>query len=508
MVAVEKQGTFWSRLTRPARIGLLAGVTLIVAGAVAVAVWSTRTDYAVLFSQLNEGDAANVVAQLKQQKIPYRLEGGGATVEVPAAQVYDTRLSLFSSGLPLSGGVGFAIYDHQGYGLTEEDQRVEYQRALQGELSHTIDSLEGVKYARVHLVIPPDTIFKSDREPPSAAVSLVLQPGASLTSAQVEGIQRLVAASVANLRPAAVIVNDQRGITLSAVDPSEAGLTGSNGRLAVEREVESYLQHKIAALLDRAYGPGQALVSVDVALNFDQVKTTVQSLVPLAGAQGGGEGAVLRKQQVETGGGGGGSASLATGAVAGNGARASDSTTDVEYEYGRRVEQIVAAPGNITHMSIGVIVPGTLTDDKQQRISELVGIAAGASEARGDEIDVEPLDALASGHAAHLDEGAGAQPSASVSQPVTATAVAAPASATPAFAAPAMRKRVPFPFLPWNPAGLGAIALVIGTLVGLSLRQRARRSDTALTETERQALLAEIEQALAVESGSPTRSGA
>src|SRR6185312_7366338 len=325
-------GTFWTRFTPAARAGLIVGVGLIAAGAVALAVWSSRGDYAVLFSQLNESDAASVVAQLKQQKVPYRLTEDGTTIEVPAAQVYDTRLSLFSSGMPLSGGVGFELYDHQDYGLTEEDQRVQYQRALQGELARTIDSLQGVKYARVHLVIPPETIFKSDREQPSAAVSLVLKSAAVPTAGQVEGIQRLVAASVAGLAPSEVVINDQRGITLSAVDPAQSGTTGSGGRLAVERQVESYLAHKIATLLDRAYGPGQALVSVDVSLNFDQVRTTVQSLVPLGGAQGGGEGAVLRKQEVETGGSGGGSASLGTGTVAGSGAKAPDSTTDVEYE--------------------------------------------------------------------------------------------------------------------------------------------------------------------------------
>lgn len=492
MVA-ERESMFWPRLTRPAQLGLLAGVVLIVAGAIALAVWSSRTQYGVLFSQLNESDAANVVAQLRQQKIPYQLSDGGSTVKVPVTRVYDTRLALFSSGLPLSGGVGFDIYDHQGYGLTEEDQRVEYQRAIQGELAHTMDSLEGVRYARVQLVIPPQTIFKSDREPPSAAVSLTLEPGTSLTSAQVEGIQRMVAASVAGLKPAAVVVNDQRGITLSAVDPSDSGASGSNARLAVQRDVESYLEHKIAGLLDRAYGPGQALVSVDVELNFDQVNTTVQSLVPIHGTPGGGEGAVLRKQETQTGGYNGALATAtaaAAGGGAGGGAKPADSTTDVEYEYGRRVQQIVAAPGNITRMSIGVIVPGALTEDKRQRIADLVRVAAGASDQRGDEIDVEPLDALATSGATSIDRATAAKP-----EPILRRA----------FAAPAPRARSPLSG--WRPAALGAMALVIGILLGLVFAQRGRRRDILLTAAERQTLLAEVEQALAVDHGVTTRSG-
>lgn len=483
----EEPGTWWGRLSRPARLSLAVGVAAILASAIALMLWSSRGGYGVLFSQLNETDAASVVAQLKQQKIPYRLTDGGGTIEVPAARVYDTRLALFSSGVPLSGGVGFEIYDHQGYGLTEEDQRVEYQRALQGELARTIDSIEGVKDARVHLVIPPRSIFKSDRESPSAAVALALKPGVSLGRAQVTGMQRLVAASVAGLEPSSVVINDQRGVTLSAEDPSQAGSAGSDARLTVQRDVESYLADKITRLLDRAYGAGQALVSVDVALDFDQVSTTVQSLVPLPGT-GKEEGAVLRRQQVSTG--GGHDAPLATGPAGPAEARPLGSTTDVEYEYGRRVEQIVSTPGSITRMSIGVIVPGSLTDEKRQRIIELVSTAAGASERRGDQIDVEPLAALRSAGAETL-----ARPSSGAPARVQRV-LEAPVNARP----PVVRNG--------SALGLGAAAcLVLGGLLGLALgRGRARAKP--LSPRERQRLLLEMERALTVESVPATRSGA
>jgi len=485
----EKSGTFWTRFTPAARAGLIVGVGLIAAGAVALAVWSSRGDYAVLFSQLNESDAASVVAQLKQQKVPYRLTEDGTTIEVPAAQVYDTRLSLFSSGMPLSGGVGFELYDHQDYGLTEEDQRVQYQRALQGELARTIDSLQGVKYARVHLVIPPETIFKSDREQPSAAVSLVLKSAAVPTAGQVEGIQRLVAASVAGLAPSEVVINDQRGITLSAVDPAQSGTTGSGGRLAVERQVESYLAHKIATLLDRAYGPGQALVSVDVSLNFDQVRTTVQSLVPLHGASGDDKGALLRRQEVQTG--GGYAQSVATGTKDAGGGRGSDSTTDVQYEYGRRVEQIVAAPGTISRMSIGVIVPGALTQDRRERITELVRMAAGANDRRGDEIDIEPLAALETGAAPNAATHAASPQSVPLSHPILAAT--APKIGV-------LRGRA-------APLAAGA-CLAAGALLGLLLGGRRRTRPAMLSPVERQRLLEQMERALTSDTSVGTRSGA
>jgi flagellar M-ring protein FliF len=484
----EEAGTWWVRLSRTARLGLVTGVALIVASAIALAVWSSRSDYGVLFSQLNESDAASVVAQLKQQKIPYRLADGGTTIEVPAARVYDTRLALFSSDLPLSGGVGFEIYDHQGYGLTEEDQRVEYQRALQGELARTIDSIEGVKEARVHLVIPPHSIFRSDREPPSAAVALTLNPGVTLKRAQVAGMQRLVAASVAGLEPANVVINDQRGITLSAVSPNEPGSEGSDARLTVERDVEKYLADKITRLLDRAYGRGQALVSVDVSLNFDQASTTIQSLVPLPGT-GREEGAILRRQQVSTGAGGG--PSLATGPTGPSAARPIGSTTDVEYEYGRRVEQIVSTPGSITRMSIGIIVPGSLTEEKRQRITELVQMAAGASTRRGDQIDVEPLDALRSlsGNALPVGPGGVAPTSAAAAVP---TPVRARSSATRS----------------WTALEVGATAcLILGGMAGLALGHRRGARAKPLSPRERQALLLEMERALTAEATPATRSG-
>lgn len=485
----EKNRTFWARLTPAARMGLIIGVALIAAGASALAVWSSRGDYAVLFSQLNESDAASVVAQLKQQKVPYRLTKEGTTIEVPAAQVYDTRLSLFSSGMPLSGGVGFELYDHQDYGLTEEDQRVQYQRALQGELARTIDSLQGVRSARVHLVIPPETIFKSDREQPSAAVSLVLESGTAPTAGQVEGIQRLVAASVAGLAPAEVVINDQRGVTLSAVDPAQPGMTGSDGRLSVERQVESYLAHKIATLLDRAYGPGQALVSVDVSLNFDQVRTTVQSLVPLHGASGDDKGALLRRQEVQTG--SGYAQSVATGSKDVGGGRGADSTTDVQYEYGRRVEQIVAAPGNISRMSIGVIVPGALTQDRRERITELVRMAAGANDRRGDEIDVEPLTALETGAAPSAAAHAAPLQSVPLPQPVVA--------ATP--------RKVDGLWGRATALAAGA-CLAAGALLGLVLGSRRRTRPATLSALERQRLLEQMERALTSDASVATRSGA
>ncbi len=251
---------------------------MILIATVAFAWWAMRTEYAVLFSRLTEADAAGIVTELKKQKVDYQLGDGGTTIRVPAERVHDIRLALMSSGTPMAGGVGFEIFDRQGLGATEQSQRVSFQRALQGELARTIGALDGVQQARVHLVLSESTLFRRDRQEARASVSLKLEPGNVLQSAQIFGIQRLVAAAVPGLDIGRVVVTDQHGITLSASDALTVGGATGEGRLSMKREVEEYVTRKVVALLDRAYGPGRAIVSVDATLNFDEVRRTVQDL--------------------------------------------------------------------------------------------------------------------------------------------------------------------------------------------------------------------------------------
>ena len=346
-----------------------------------------REEYGVLFADLTESDASAIVKRLKKEKIPYRLADNGATVQVPAAQVHDVRLTLMSGELPLSGGVGFEIFDKQGLGATEHSQKVSYQRALQGELARTIATMDNVRQVRVHLVMPESTLFTRDRQQASAAVAVTLELGASLDRQQILGVQRLVAAAVPGLEAARVVITDQRGVSLAAAD--SGGAAGvADARLQVKREIEEYMTHKIVRLLDSAFGPGQAIVSVDVSLNFDASKTTIQDLLPAQAAEGAGR--VVRRRQVT------GSSTpqpMWTNATetATTAARVPSSTTEVEYEYGRRIDEVIAAPGALSRLNVGVIVPGELTDEKRSRISELVRVAAGIDSTRGDAVSVQPL---------------------------------------------------------------------------------------------------------------------
>jgi len=482
----EQPQTFWSGLTTLARVGLVTGALAIVVAAAAIAVWSSSTDYQVLFTRLNEGDAAVIVEQLKHQKIPFRLSDGGSTIKVPAGQVYETRLSLVSNGMPSSGGIGFEIFDRQGFGATEQSQRVEYQRALQGELARTIDAIDSVRSARVHLVMPENTMFKRDRDEARAGVSLVLNPGSSLTAEQTAGIQRLVAASVSGLDASKVVITDQRGITLAGADTMAAGGAGSDARLAIKRDIEEYLTHKVATLLDRAFGTGQALVSVNVTLNFDEIKSSIQDLVPWHGGATIPEGAVTHRRQVQTGG-GSSNATLSSDPESAASSRPAGMTSEVEYEYGHRVEQVIAAPGSISRLSVGVIVPGDLSEDKRRRICDLVRMAAGINEGRGDAVVVQPLDQLGVAKIAPPAVGAGA-------------VIESPAAEPAVVQKPVQRA--------WD-TSLRVIVFIFA-LIGLSFavtlsRRRIKPQESPLTALQRQRLLRDLEQALRADQPRPAR---
>jgi flagellar M-ring protein FliF len=456
----------WVSLGRGARIAVLGGATLAIALLVWVLLFAFREDYRVLFAELSESDAAAVVSKLKQEKVPYRLNDAGTAVLVPAEQVHDLRLTLMAGDLPLRGGIGFEIFDKQGLGVTEQAQRVSYQRALQGELARTIGTLENVKQVRVHLVMPESTLFTRDRQQASAAVALAMKPGTSLQNQQIVGVQRLVAAAVAGLAPERVVVTDQRGVTLSSTDAAAPGAGAADARLQVKREVEDYITHKIARLLDSAFGPGQAIVSVDAVLNFDATKTTIQDLLPAAGAV---EGRVVRRRQTT-----GASAAEPIWTSAADGpapVRSPSSSLDVEFEYGRRIDEIIAAPGAVTRISVGVVVPDAISDERREKVTELVRVAAGLDERRGDALTVQPLSQM---------DLAVEHESAEVPVAAAVKAAASSAAQNPAFPAS------------WLFAGGAALAAAVLLIL---LRRRAPTPRT-LSDEERQSILDDIQRAL------------
>src|SRR5262245_1063357 len=163
-----------------------------------------RDDYQVLFADLDPQDGASIVAELDRMKIPYRVADNGSTVLVDRESVHKTRLKLMGKGVNLKGTVGFELFNNSDFGMTEFAQKINYQRAMQGELARTIMSLDEVKLARVHLVVPESGLLRRGTAKPKASVTLALRPGAKLRPEQILGIQRLVAAGVAELEPSSV----------------------------------------------------------------------------------------------------------------------------------------------------------------------------------------------------------------------------------------------------------------------------------------------------------------
>jgi flagellar M-ring protein FliF len=475
----------WRAMDRGVQIALVGAAFL----AVAALAWGSfvllHDDYGTLFAQLSDTDAAAVVDALKHQKVPYRLSDGGSTISVPADRVHDTRLGLMSSNLPLTGGVGFEIFDKQGLGVTEQSQRVSYQRALQGELARTIASLENVKQVRVHLVLPESSLFKRDRQDATAAVTVTMKPGYTLEHQQIVGVQRLVAASVAGLDPGHVVITDQRGVTLSAGDSESGNVAGVEARLDLQRQIETHISQKVAQLLDKAYGAGQALVSVSVALSFDAVKTTTQDLLPVKGSTDGG---IVRKRQVTSNPGGGYAAETEANASVAE-TRRSNATTEIEYEYGRRVEEVIRSPGAVKRLTVGVVVPSGLADEQLQRIRELVLVAAGLDEARGDVVNVSRLDPSAVG----VTAVGIAKP---VSNDAAAESDAAGVDAGPMTAAVG-KGGARLDWLHsrglWYLAAAFAALLLIAALLGIAARLWRRRS---LSDRQREELLQEIRRTL------------
>lgn len=248
-----------------------AQAAIVAAGALLLAVilgaiwyWGFHTSYAPLFSGTRATDAATIVAELDRQKIPYRLADGGTTILVPEDKVNATRLSVMSEDLPLKGTVGFELFNKSELGLTDFAQKINYQRALQGELVRTIMTLDGVESVRVHLALGEDRLFREDRTPPRASVTVRMRNGTQLSDNATFGIQRLVSAAVPKLDVSDVVVLDEHGNVVSAAPVVDAN--GIPAPLAQQRAaVAQYYEAQIRALLGQRF-PGRPIeIAVSMA---------------------------------------------------------------------------------------------------------------------------------------------------------------------------------------------------------------------------------------------------
>ncbi len=262
------------QLSYPARLGIATSAAFALILASILVYRETHEPYAVLFAQLEQDDAAGIVAKLRELKVPYRVEGGGSTVEVPESKVAEVRMDLVTAGLPRGGGVGFESFDKLRLGATEFEQRVLYRRALEGELARTIGSLGAIQSARVHIVMPEKSVFVQRAEAASASVLLRLRSGRSLGPSEVRGIVSLTAAAVPGLIPDHIAVVTSDGQMLKK--PRAAGADGSSSadedQTGEQRALEAQLEDRARSLLEKVVGPGHVDVRVTAELDPARVE--------------------------------------------------------------------------------------------------------------------------------------------------------------------------------------------------------------------------------------------
>ncbi|WP_028317408.1 flagellar basal-body MS-ring/collar protein FliF [Desulfobulbus elongatus] len=398
---------------RPRKIAL-AAVTALILGLFALIIVQGRTaDYQLLYGNLTDADASAVVNWLKGQNIPYQLGNNGHNILIPAKDVHETRLSLASLGLPQGGGIGFEIFDKQSFALTDFVQKVNYSRALQGELARTIASLGPVETARVHLALPEKRLFRDQQKPATASVIIKLAPGKRLNEPQIEGIVHLVSSSIEGLDPQHVTVIDQNGNVLSRL--GEKGMTSglSPDMLEFQMQVEQRLEDRAQALLDKSLGAKNAMVRVSATLDFAKTEKTEETFDP--------EEPVIRSEQLneeksgsELIGGVPGVQSNLEGATAQNAGvtpPTSRSQRTTNYEISKVVSRTVNPVGTVHKLSVSVLVADKVvpardrepakteprTADELKALETMVASALGLDAARGDKIEVTSMPFIADG---------------------------------------------------------------------------------------------------------------
>lgn len=267
----------------PRKLMLAGGLATIVAILMAMLLWGREGDYRVLYTNLSDKDGGAIIAQLQQMNVPYKYADGGAALLVPPDKVHDVRLKLASAGLPKGSVVGFELMETQRFGVTQFQERLNFQRGLEGELTRSIQTLAGVQSARIHLALPNQNGFFREQQKPSASVVLNMYPGRTLDRGQVAGIVHLVSSSVPEMSTKAVSVLDQTGALLSGTSdgPDQAGLDAQ--QLQYVRQIEANYTQRIKDILEPVLGASNLRAQVNAEVDFSQVESTAEEYKPNQG---------------------------------------------------------------------------------------------------------------------------------------------------------------------------------------------------------------------------------
>lgn len=365
---------------------------------------------ALLFGELVPSDASRIVAKLETLNVPYELRGGGSQIYVPSDQTLRLRMTMAGDGLPSGGSVGYEIFDKtDSLGATRTMQNINLLRALEGELSRTIASLNQVAAARVHLVLPKRELFTRDRQEPTASIVVTQETGSRLTRAQVVAIQNLVAAAVPGLKPSRVAIIDNFGTLLARGGAEDDGAAiALSASQEYRAALEKHLKNTIENLLERTLGPNSVRAEVSADVNFDRVTTKAETFDP--------DGQVARstqsveEQSKNLEGSRSQDVSVANNlpdanATQGNNVKSLANTNRVEettnYEISKTVRNLVRESSTIKRLSVAVLVDGTYTTDQNgkrvyaprkteemDKLTALVRSAIGYNEKRGDTVEI------------------------------------------------------------------------------------------------------------------------
>jgi flagellar M-ring protein FliF len=411
----------WAAMSAGPRVALLSFLGIMALMVVGFSMWSSQTEYMMVYGGLTPEDAAAISTKLKDEKIPFKYETSRGAILVPPGKVDAARLLLAAQGLPKSSTEGFELFDKSSFGTTEFEQRIKYVRALSGTLARNIQAIDSVESARVSLAIPEDEVFSRDKREAKASVSVTMRSGRSMSNEQIGAIRHLVAASVPKLEPRNVSIMDSKGRLLSKLqEPGDMGAM-TEEQLGMQKRVEDHLADKAQTLLDQVLGPGRAAVRVTAQLNFERAERMVQKIDP--------ESQVtleesVRKEETkgETKGAAGnpgvdsnttgGTVTAQGGSTNLNNHKQSNSTS--KYQYNTTSEKIIAETGAIKRLSVAVLVsskgePGAdgqpaaekKRDDKEmKKIEDIVKSAVGYAPERKDTVQVSEMPFSETGVAA------------------------------------------------------------------------------------------------------------
>jgi flagellar M-ring protein FliF len=387
---IAQLSTIWRKLSLQQRIITTALVGFTLLGMTGLILWSQKSiikdnGFKVLYANLEDDESAAITEQLQKGGYKYKMENDGRSIAVEQKNLYEIRMAMAREGLPRKSGIGYELFDKTNLGMTDYVMKLNSRRALEGELQRSIEGLEEVKSARVHIVIPEPTIFLDNQKNAKASVVVKCIAGKTLSKEQIRGVAHLVSSSVDGLKPEQISIVDYSGRLLSDPFGSDESEIAGSRNMELQQNAEKYLENKANQLLVNVLGPSKAFVKISCDLDFDHIERTLEQYDP--------ESRVVRSEE----------------RIDENKKNAPDGDKQQErsltnYEIDKTVQHVVAETGNIKRLTISVAVDGRYEKGKDgtlsfaarsaeeiQNIEDIIKNAVGYDLARGDQINVSSV---------------------------------------------------------------------------------------------------------------------